>query len=501
MTAIYDIEAMQSNIESQFSRLFEYVDESIDTAELHEVEKFLFQKLQNIGLSMIEYFLACTGTGYEPGHPPVSDDGKPLEYKGPVKSPYFSIFGELTIERARFRTEEGHYYYPLDARLNLPEKKYSYLLQKWLEAGAVETNYQTAVERLNEIFDFCLFPSMPQRVGLEVSQHVTAFYEQLPPPDPASEGSHLAVSADGKGVRMLKSERAAAGQTEDAPKARLGKGEKRGTKKQATVTADFSFDPVARTPHEVVQSLLNVPRSQEEKELQTAHNQARAGKNKHLSATLTGKEEAMDALIHRLKKRDPGGTKPIVALLDGDPSLRRTLEKALDKYKMRPRVDAIILDIIHVAEYIWEVATALHGERNDARLSWVHEKLLAILESKVGRVIGGFKQMLTKKSTTAAQKRVLKKAVTYFENHRDMMDYKTYLEKGYPVATGVVEGACNSLVKNRMEQSGMRWSFRGATSILKQRAVRLNGDWNAFWEYYMQSKQDALYPDSYKLAA
>ncbi len=63
MTAIYDIEAMQSNIESQFSRLFEYVDESIDTAELHEVEKFLFQKLQNIGLSMIEYFLACTGTG------------------------------------------------------------------------------------------------------------------------------------------------------------------------------------------------------------------------------------------------------------------------------------------------------------------------------------------------------------------------------------------------------------------------------------------------------
>ncbi|MFQ5628662.1 MAG: hypothetical protein ACE5I1_07875 [bacterium] len=145
-----------------------------------------------------------------------------------------------------------------------------------------------------------------------------------------------------------------------------------------------------------------------------------------------------------------------------------------------------------MAEYVWEVATALHGERSDVRVAWVREKLLAILEGKVGRVIGGFKQMVTKETTTSSQRRVIKKTITYFENHRDMMDYKTYLEKGYPIATGVAEGACNSLVKDRMEQSGMRWTVKGATSILKQRAVKLNGDWNIFWQHYMQSQSAVL---------
>ncbi|MFQ5632131.1 MAG: ISKra4 family transposase, partial [bacterium] len=152
----------------------------------------------------------------------------------------------------------------------------------------------------------------------------------------------------------------------------------------------------------------------------------------------------------------------------------------------------LILDIIHVTEYVWDVGTAFHGERGSERISWVREKLLAILESKVGHVIGGFKQMLLKNKVTVSQKGALQKAISYFENHRDMMDYKTYLEKGYPIATGVAEGACNSLVKDRMEQSGMRWTVKGATSILKQRAVKLNGDWNIFWQHYMQSQSAVL---------
>ena len=80
---------------------------------------------------------------------------------------------------------------------------------------------------------------------------------------------------------------------------------------------------------------------------------------------------------------------------------------------------------------------------------------------------GGLRQMRTKGRITGAQAAVLTKTITYFENHRHMMAYDEYLAKGYPVATGLVEGVCNSLVNNRMEQSGMRWSFSGAEAMLQ----------------------------------
>ena len=127
-------------------------------------------------------------------------------------------------------------------------------------------------------------------------------------------------------------------------------------------------------------------------------------------------------------------------------------------------------------------------------------KLYALLDSKVGYVIGGLKQIRTKNQLTPHQKKVIKKTITYFENHRHMMDYGTYLEKGYPIATGVVEGTCGSLVKDRMEQSGMRWSIVGAQAVLAQRAVVKNGDWKGFWRFFIDAERERLYSTVYERA-
>lgn len=501
MPTIYDIEQMKCNSKNIFSEIEQYVTDAVGTTELHDFEKNLFERLQQLGLALIKNFIASSGTGYNSEHRSVDENNQPLRYKGTNKVPYFSIFGELGIERARYQTTTGTYYYPLDAQLNLPGKKYSYLLQKWLLSGAVQTNYQKAAELLNEIFDYKLYPSMPQRIGKTVADHVDDFNDHAPAPDATTEGSHLGISADGKGIRMLPSDRTNP-TDEQAPSPRLGKGEKPGTKKQSTVTVDFSFNPAARTPEEIVAALLKErPKVQETDESINETKSDRTARNKHVRATLDGKENAMNYLMQRLKKRDPTNTKPIIALVDGDKSQVSALQKALKKSKLDRRLDVIILDIIHVAEYVWSVGTAVNGESNDKRIPWVREKLLSILEGNVGRVIGGFRQMVTKNTTTSAQKRVLQRAITYFENHRDMMNYQTYLEKGYPIATGLVEGTCKSLVKDRMEQSGMRWSQQGATAILKQRAVKLNNDWQAFWISFMDNQHNVLYPDTYKLVA
>lgn len=156
---------------------------------------------------------------------------------------------------------------------------------------------------------------------------------------------------------------------------------------------------------------------------------------------------------------------------------------------------------------MWEAGTALYGEKGDQRVGWVRDKLRAILNSEVGRVIGGLKQTLTKTSLRPSQQAALQKAIPYFENHRHRMDYATYLAKGYPIATGLVEGTCGSLVKDRMEHSGMRWSIRGAQAVLNLRAVKKNHDWEPFWQYYIESEKTRLYDasnvhvDSYTMAA
>ena len=86
----------------------------------------------------------------------------------------------------------------------------------------------------------------------------------------------------------------------------------------------------------------------------------RTALNKHLRAFFAGKATAMNYLMERIKKRDPADEKPIIALLDGAPSLENSLILALKKHGFTHRLDALILDIIHVSEYLWKAATAIH---------------------------------------------------------------------------------------------------------------------------------------------
>ena len=509
MSTIYEQEGVFDKLDESFARLKRSIYEAADHEALHEVEQQIFRKVQEIGRQSLACFVLLSGNGYEQDHPPVSEEGIPMRYKGAVHSPYMSIFGQITIARAAYQHPMGGYVYPIDARLNLPSSKYSYLLEKWLQASACESDFRHTVDRFNEIFDFSFFPEVPQRLGLSVGGYVERFYEERAPVDPDTEGSHIALSADCKGVRILRSERADANAKEPLPGARLGKGEKAGIKKDAVVVTDFSFDPVARDPDEIVKALLNQftqeDKQQEKQQRQDRREQGmpkpRAALNKHVFASMQGKKEAFDHMIEHVLTRDQTAEKPLIVLLDGDPYLEDKLHQQLCAYGQQKRLDACILDIIHVSEYLWEVGTALHGEKGEKRIQWVEQSLYTLLYGNVGYLIGALRQTATKRICKKRQAQVIEKTITYFENHRHMMAYHTYLKKGYPIATGLVEGACGSLVKDRMEQSAMRWSIKGAQAVLSQRAVMQNGDWNAFWEYYIEAESTRLYPTLYKRVA
>ena len=74
------------------------------------------------------------------------------------------------------------------------------------------------------------------------------------------------------------------------------------------------------------------------------------------------------------------------------------------------------------------------------------------------------------------------------------MRYDKYLRKGYPIATGVIEGACRHYVKDRMERSGMRWRRPGAQAMLNVRAVLLSSYWDDFHLWRINRQQQRLHP-------
>jgi hypothetical protein len=282
----------------------------------------------------------------------------------------------------------------------------------------------------------------------------------------------LVAQADGKGIPMVQP-------SVDRSVVRLGKGQKRTKKKEAVVAALYSIAPYVRTPQEVLAALLHEP------ECDTADARPHPVR-KELRASLDGKEAACGKLAQRAALREGRHITARVALTDGAEPLQEQMLIHLPAY-------TLILDIIHASEYLWESANALLGETNVTRTAWVRQYLELLLEGRTDAVIAALEQAASAPDLTATQVQVLRKTIGYYQRNRPYMHYDQYLAQGWPIGTGVVEGACRHLVKDRMEQAGMRWTKAGAQAVLDLRAVRLSGDWDAYWQFHRHKQHERLY--------
>src|ERR1700724_338585 len=116
-----------------------------------------------------------------------------------------------------------------------------------------------------------------------------------------------------------------------------------------------------------------------------------------------------------------------------------------------------------------------------------------LLEGKVRDVVGGLRQMMTKRELKGPRRQTVREVTAYFQRNRARMKYDEYLASGYPIGSGVVEGACRHLVKDRLERTGMRWVPSGAQAMLDLRATYLNGEWDAFWNFHMLQEDQRLH--------
>jgi hypothetical protein len=208
--------------------------------------------------------------------------------------------------------------------------------------------------------------------------------------------------------------------------------------------------------------------------------------HKQLWGTLAGKSAALDRLQDEVEKRRGGHIYHRVVLCDGDKSLQTHLRQRFPDF-------TLILDFIHAYEYLWQVATTLYGQDDPDRLPWVLEQTRHLLNGQACSLATTFRQLAQEKGRTASQRKILHKVANYFDNNQAYMDYATYLQHGWPIASGVIEGACRHFVKDRMELSGMRWSVDGAENLLHLRAVAENDDWDAYHRFRKQQRQQRLY--------
>lgn len=436
-----------------------------------QMERHLFQQLLRMGAKLMQLFFDMRSQA-SPREEAVNQKGERLPYHSEKSRDYYSIFGELEIKRPYFYRKGAGGDTPLDAELGLGEDSYSDFLRELHDELGVYIAYGQEVAIIERLLGIGLSKRCIQQFVGNDAADAAAYYEQKPPPSAGEEGAILAVQADGKGVPIIKA-------SANKDKVRLKRGEARSKKKAVTATALYTIQPAPRTVDEVVASLLEG--EQEKKTTQRSRPQ-----HKQLWGTLAGKPAALDRLQGEVEKRMGDHIQHRVMLCDGDKSLQAHLRQRFPDF-------TLILDFIHAYEYLWQVATTLYGQDDPDRLAWVLERTRTLLDGQSCSLATSFRQLAQEKGRTASQRKILQKVATYYENNYPYMDYVTYLQRGWPIASGVIEGACRHFVKDRMELSGMRWSIDGAENLLHLRAVAENDDWDDYHRFRKQQRQQRLY--------
>jgi len=401
-----------------------------------------------------------------------------------------SVFGEVSVERLAYRERGLENLHPADAVLNLPEEKHSHGLRRLAALEAPRGSFEDATDAIRRQTGVEIGKRQVEELARRAAVDFDAFYRQRER-FAGEQDDVLVLSCDAKGVVMrpeaLRPEtqkKAAASETK--LKTRLSRGEKRNRKRMAEVVSLFEVTPAARTPADIL------PQSEQERQ---AARDGPVAKNKWLAASVIEDSASVIAsMFEEALRRDPERKRRWVALVDGNNHQIDRITKEARKHKVKV---AIVVDCVHVMEYVWSSAWSFFKEGDPAAERWVHEKVRAILEGKAGIVAAAIRRKATRLGLDAQQRQNADRCADYLLAKRRHLDYPTALANGWPIATGVIEGACRHIVKDRMDITGARWGLEGAEAVLKLRALKANGDFDDYWQFHLARERARVHEARY----
>ncbi len=488
----------QEVIVAKSQEIHEVVDELVtvvadavrDHTPIHKVEGKALKILLQAGQKALQLLVDCLGNG-DMGREHQLPDGTTVKRSDePEPRDYVSIFGKIDIERYVYARRKGQAieFAAIDARLALPAGKFSYLLQDWDQSFAMEEPFGHTAKTVQRILGLNQYVDSLERMNQEMAQSADMFQATLPAPPAKEEGEIFVQTADGKGVPIRR--------PADAPPImdhQHRTGPKPDRKKMATLGAVYSIDRLVRTPEEVLESLFRDPRQPRPKTPRPhpCHKQMRAMLD-HVDMcgdAVDGRAAVFGWICEQMALRHAGSDKPIVCIMDGEEAL----------WKMRevfqadvPMIE--ILDLLHVTPRLWDAATLFYPKGSSAAEKFVRERVLRILHGDVIGVVRGLRRMGTADGLRGDKRTKLRKICGYFENNRHRMRYDEYLAFGFPIASGVIEGACRNVVKDRLERTGMNWTIPGAEAMLELRCIHLTDQWDEFIEFRIARETQRLYP-------
>jgi hypothetical protein len=433
------------------------------------------------------------------------DRRSPGEAKGPVRDSggdertrvrlqeraLETVFGTVFVERAGYGRQGADSLHPLDGELNLPAERYSLELSRRVAEEAAKSSFDETLESVEKTTGAHVPKRQLEEMVLRAARDFDGFYETRRI-DPREETSSLLViSADGKGVVMRPEDlrektREAAAKRKHKMGARLSKGEKTNAKRMATVAAVYTVAPFVRSPEDIIR---------EQGPHLPGPSPPRPEQKRVWSKLEKDPEEVIEEAFDEALCRDPGREKKWVALVDGNKTQIRILRRLAGKKGIEL---TLIVDFVHVTEYLWKAGRVFHSESGQELEDWVRHRLLEILRGKAGYVAGGMKRSATLRKIAEKARKPVDKCARYLLNHTPYLRYDQYLARGLPIATGVIEGACRHLVKDRMEVTGARWSLKGAEAVLKLRALRASHDFEQYWAFHEAREHERNHQSLYE---
>jgi hypothetical protein len=266
-------------------------------------------------------------------------------------------------------------------------------------------------------------------------------------------------------------------------------GERVNGKRMATVAAVYTVDPYVRTAAEVVAALFRDPDYQAAPRPEPCHTRVWASLPHDGPKPRSSIAVVSDWLWWEFAQRNPRLTRPTVCLCDGQEALWEACAEAVGDPH---RVD--VLDLLHVTPRLWQAGKLLYGEKGKEVVPFVRQRVTQVLEGKVESVLRALRRLGVERRLKGTKKKVLARLCGYLQKNRHRMRYDEYLRAGYPIASGVIEGACRHLIKDRMERAGMHWTLTGAQAMLDLRSVWIGGYWEAFLQDRIERETERLYP-------
>lgn len=469
--------------------LFHSIVNQLRSSHTHKMTHYELENLiESQGRELLRRLLQAHLDERSPGmaqEPVKTADSQHLTHLRLHTRPLESLFGTVKVTRTGYCRPSIPSLHPLDAELNLPTELYSHSLRQRVAESAARDSFDEVVLSINTHTGANVAKRQIEELTVRAAQDFESFYKtrhQASSDPDLADSRLLVISTDGKGVPMRredlrKATQAAASKREASLSHRRSKGEKSHTKRMATVATVYQISPWRRTPAHIIGELDGARLSER---------RPRPEEKRVWASVKQEPEEIISQAMEEAERRDPQHWRQWVALVDGN---RKQLSLLKEAARKKGVTLTIILDLIHVLEYLWKAAWALHKEGDPQAEQWVSQRLEALLEGKSSEVAAGMRRSATMRAMRAKERKAIDKCADYLLKYREHLRYDLYLESGFPVATGVIEGACRYLVKDRMEKTGARWRLESAEAVLRLRALRASGDFEEYWEYHLKQEQ------------